>query len=164
MHKSQDLPAILNVVKEFKSKFTLFSSTVDAQERLLKVGLNRDLVNSWLRYIHIDSSICPESESDYVAMAQISGVAKNFVNHKYMREYRTAIQYAGKIARIERENALKKNSEWKAFINTGSYLLNLTDVGSMLIAPIKEVHADTFSHPVSKLGVVYSSLGEMLEE
>ena len=163
-NKGKDLAAILAVVSEFKSKFKLFASLEDAQERLLKAGLERDFINYWLRYINIESSICPESEDNYKTIAQICGVPRNLVNHKYMRDYRNAVQHAGNIARIERLNELKVNSEWKEYIQTGSYLMNLTNAGSMLIAPIKEVHADTFSHSVTKLGLVYSSLGEMLEE
>lgn len=163
-NKGKDLNSILAVVNEFKTKFKHFASMEDAQERLLKLGLERDFVNYWLRYINIDSSICPESEENYKSIAQICGIPKNLVNHKYMRDYRNAIQHAGNIARIERLNELKINTEWKAFIQNGSYLMNLTNAGSMLIAPIKEVHADAFSHPVTKLGLVYSSLGEMLEE
>lgn len=163
-NKGKELNSILAVVNEFKTKFKVFASTGDAQERLLKLGLERDFVNYWLRYINMDSSICPESEENYLTIAQICGIPKNLVNHKYMRDYRNAIQHAGNIARIERLNELKINTEWKAFIQNGSYLMNLTNAGSMLIAPIKEVHTDTFSHPVTKLGLVYSSLGEMLEE
>ena len=162
--KGKDLEGILAVVNEFKTKFKLFASIEDAQERLLKLGLERDFINYWLRYINIDSSICPDSEDHYITIARTCGVPENLVNHEYMREYRTAIQHAGNIARIERLNELKVNTEWKDSIHTGSYLMNLTNVGSMLIAPIKEVHADTFSHPINKLGLVYSSLGEMLEE
>jgi hypothetical protein len=162
--KGKDIDSILQVVNEFKSKFKILASTVDAQERLLKAGLERDFVNYWLRYINIDSSICPESEENYLTIAQICGISKSLINHKHMRDYRNAIQHAGNIARIERLNELKLNKEWKALIQNGSYLMNLTNAGSMLIAPIKEVHNDTFAHPATKLGLVYSSLGEMLEE
>jgi hypothetical protein len=163
-NKGKNLDGILAVVNEFKAKFRVFASTVDAQEKLLKLGLDREFVNYWLRYINIDSSICPKEEEKYIKIAQVCGVSKHLVNHKYMRDYRNAIKHAGNIARLGRLNELSINTEWKEFIQTGSYLMNLTNAGSMLIAPVKEVHTDTFSHPVNKLGLVYSSLGEMLEE
>lgn len=163
-NKGKNVQEILAAVHEFKDKFQLFARRDDAQERLLKLGLERDFVNYWLRYINIESSIAPETEENYLAVAKISGVSRELINHKFMREYRNAIQHAGNIARIERLNELSVNTEWKDFIQTGSYLMNLTNAGSMLIAPIKELHSDTFSHPVNKLGLVYSSLGEMLED
>ena len=163
-NKGKNVTEIIAAVHEFKEKFQFFAKNENAQEQLLKLGLERDFVNYWMRYINIESSIAPESEENYIAIAKICGVTKDLINHKYMREYRSAIQHAGNIARLERQNELSINTEWRDFIQTGSYLMNLMNVGSMLIAPIKEIHADTFSHPVSKLGLVYSSLGEMLVE
>jgi hypothetical protein len=163
-NRGKNVYEIIAVVNEFKNKFQLFAQKEEAQDRLLTLGLERDFVNYWLRYINIESSIAPEIEENYVKIATISGVSQDLINHKYMREYRNAVHYAGNIARIERLNELSINTEWRDFIQTGSYLMNLTNAGSMLIAPIKELHNDTFSHPVNKLGLVYSSLGEMLED
>ncbi len=163
-NKGKDVATILNVVEEFKAKFRELAEEVDAQSKLLAVGLDRDFVNYWLRYIDNDASIAPESEVNYIKVARLCGVSESLINHRHMREYRSAIQHAGNVARTELLNELSINLEWKDSIQHGSYLMNLTNAGSMLIAPIKDISAEKFNHPVNKLGSIYSSLGEMLDE
>ena len=162
--RGKDLLYILEVVNTFKEKFRSFALNDDAQSRLINAGLDRDFVNFWLRYIVDDSAICPEDEKKYRIVADSIGVPSHLVDHKVMREYRSAIQHAGNIARTELLNELSINSEWKDHIQSASYLMNLSNAGSMLIAPVKEIYDDKFVHSVQQLGVVYSSIGEIMDE
>jgi len=162
--RGKDLLYILEVVNTFKEKFRSFALNDDAQSRLINAGLDRDFVNFWLRYIVDDSAICPEDEKKYRIVADSIGVPSHLIDHKVMREYRSAVQHAGNIARTELLNELSINSEWKDYIQSGSYLMNLSNAGSMLIAPVKEIYDDKFIHSVQQLGVVYSSIGEIMDE
>ena len=162
--RGKDLSGILEIVNTFKDKFKAFAKKSDSQSRLISAGLDRDFVNFWLRYIENESAICPEDEKNYRVVAELVGVPANLIDHKIMREYRSAVQHAGNIARAELLNELSINSEWKDFIQSGSYLMNLSNAGSMLIAPIKEIFEDRFVHSVQRLGIVYSSAGEIMDE
>ena len=162
--RGKDVPKMLEIVTTFKEKFRSFSKRADAQSLLIKSGLERDFVNFWLRYIENESAISPEDEKKYRVVAELIGVPSPLIDHKVMREYRSAIQHAGNIARTELLNELSINSEWKDCIQSASYLMSLSNAGSMLIAPIKEIFEEKFVHSVQQLGIVYSSVGEMMDE
>lgn len=162
--KGRDFDSILAAVNAFKIQFREFAARENAQALMMNNGLERDFIKFWLRYINSDSAIAPESERNYVQLSKLSGVPNNLIDYKFIKDYRNAIQHAGNLARQERFNELSRNTEWRDFIVNGSYILNLTNAGSMLISPIKEIYTEVFTHPVSKLGLVYSSLGEILED
>ena len=124
-----------------------------AIKRLQDHGLDEEQARRRLRLAYDPLHIAPQDKAEFVAIcvAAKSKLAEEDVAHVVI--LRTAFRQAGHRARVRLEEAIKADPSWQVTVETPAQArIAITDVGSIVLAPIIAILPTTIPVPISRLG------------
>lgn len=150
--------ACLAVRDRFRNGMQSLESKWPSVQHTIKDGFSADEMKYRFRLSHDRTHIAPESEAVYRKLSEAFGDYPTADDWEKIRHLRSALKRAGRIARQKMEMKIMEDDSWNGTVDIpDAAIIEMGELGSLVISRILQVLVDPVRVPISRLGQIQRS-------